>query len=162
MIWKGRYILQGRGCVMGSDVERYVIIWKVWYIIFQIYVKYLYAGGKFRLCYTKLVSRKVACLGYYVVCFTEWMDFSRRNLKKTVGIQSVCRGVEHALGLVTRYYFLSECCCLVSVGLPLWREVGSAICHSQSVVIYQYLDQGFTFHVFYSSALCIKYIQSVG
>jgi hypothetical protein len=32
------------------------------------------------------------------------------------------------LGLATRYYFLSECCCLVSVGRPLWWEDGSAIC----------------------------------
>jgi hypothetical protein len=28
--------------------------------------------------------------------------------------QSVCPGVEPTLGLVTRYYFLSEGCCLVS------------------------------------------------
>jgi hypothetical protein len=33
---------------------------------------------------------------------------------------------------------LSESRCLVSVGRPLWREVGSVICHSQFVVIYQY------------------------
>jgi hypothetical protein len=39
------------------------------------------------------------------------------------------------VGLVTRYYFLSECsrlkfeiCGLVSVGRPLWREDGSEIC----------------------------------
>jgi hypothetical protein len=32
------------------------------------------------------------------------------------------------VGLATRHYFLSECCCLVSVGRPLWREDGSAIC----------------------------------
>jgi hypothetical protein len=33
----------------------------------------------------------------------------------------------------------SESCCLVSMRRPLWREVGSVICPSQSVVIYQYL-----------------------
>jgi hypothetical protein len=33
--------------------------------------------------------------------------------------QSVCLGVEPTLGLVTRYYFLSEGCCLVSVGRPV-------------------------------------------
>jgi hypothetical protein len=34
--------------------------------------------------------------------------------------QSVCQvNVKPALGLVTRYYFLSESCCLVSVGRPL-------------------------------------------
>jgi hypothetical protein len=32
------------------------------------------------------------------------------------------------VGLATRYYFLSKGCCLVSVGRPLWREDGSAIC----------------------------------
>jgi hypothetical protein len=52
--------------------------------------------------------------------------------------QSVCRCMEPALRLVTRYYFLSKSCCLVSVGRPLWRKVESTICHSQSVVIYMY------------------------
>jgi hypothetical protein len=37
--------------------------------------------------------------------------------------QSVCRGVEPILGLVTRYYFLSEGCCLVFVWL--WLNVNS-------------------------------------
>jgi hypothetical protein len=55
---------------------------------------------------------------------------------------------------------LSESCCRVSVGLPLSREVRSVICHSQSVVIYQYVHQGFTFQVFYSSAMHLQYIQS--
>jgi hypothetical protein len=32
------------------------------------------------------------------------------------------------VGLATRYYFLPEICGLVSVGRPLWREDGSAIC----------------------------------
>jgi hypothetical protein len=32
------------------------------------------------------------------------------------------------VGLATRHYFLSECCGLVFVGRPLWREDGSAIC----------------------------------
>jgi hypothetical protein len=39
-------------------------------------------------------------------------------------------------------------------------EGTGVICHSQSVVIYQYLHQAFTLHVFYSSAICIQYIQS--
>jgi hypothetical protein len=30
---------------------------------------------------------------------------------------------------------MSESCCLVSVGLVLWREIGSAVCRSHSVVI---------------------------
>jgi hypothetical protein len=41
--------------------------------------------------------------------------------------------------LSVRRWF-SESYCLVSVGRPLWREVGSVIC-PQSVVIYQYLHQ---------------------
>jgi hypothetical protein len=49
----------------------------------------------------------------------------------------------------------SESCCPVSVGCPIWREVESVICYSQSVVIYQYLHQAFTLHVFYSSAIHI-------
>jgi hypothetical protein len=40
------------------------------------------------------------------------------TLQLTVS-QSVCQGIEPTLGLVTRYYFLSEICCFVSVGRPL-------------------------------------------
>jgi hypothetical protein len=40
----------------------------------------------------------------------------------TTDSQSVCRGVEPTLEPETRYYFLSEGCCLVSVGRPLWRD----------------------------------------
>jgi hypothetical protein len=64
--------------------------------------------------------------------------------------QSVCQGIEPTLRLVTRYHFLFEGCFLkvvVSVGCTLWREAGSVICHSQFVVIYQYLHQAFTLHV---------------
>jgi hypothetical protein len=71
------------------------------------------------------------------------------TLQLTVS-QSVCQGIEPILGLVTRYYFLSEGCCLFCVGRPLWREVGSVICHSQSIVIYQYLHPTLTLHMFYS------------
>jgi hypothetical protein len=39
--------------------------------------------------------------------------------------QSVCRGVKFTLEPVTRCYILSERCCVVPVGRPLWREVGS-------------------------------------
>jgi hypothetical protein len=50
---------------------------------------------------------------------------------------------------------LSEICRLVSVERPLWREVGTVICHSQSVVIYQYVHKAFTLNVLYSSAIYI-------
>jgi hypothetical protein len=48
----------------------------------------------------------------------------------------------------------------VSVERPLWQEDVSVICYSQPVVIYQYLHQGFTFHVFYSSAVVQSFFQS--
>jgi hypothetical protein len=41
-----------------------------------------------------------------------------RSVSQSVS-QSVSLGVESTLELVTRYYFLSESCCLVSVGRPL-------------------------------------------
>jgi hypothetical protein len=34
--------------------------------------------------------------------------------------QPVCQGVEPTLGLVTKYYFLSECCCLKVAVFSLW------------------------------------------
>jgi hypothetical protein len=48
--------------------------------------------------------------------------------------QPVCLGVKFTVELVTRYYFLSESCCVVSVGRLLWREVGSVSCQSLSSV----------------------------
>jgi hypothetical protein len=54
-------------------------------------------------------------------------------LQQTVS-QSVCRGVKFTLEPMTRYYVLSESCCVVSVGRPLWREVGSVYCQSLSSV----------------------------
>jgi hypothetical protein len=38
-------------------------------------------------------------------------------------------------GTCDQILILSEFCCLVSVGHPLWREVGSVSCHSLSAVI---------------------------
>jgi hypothetical protein len=57
--------------------------------------------------------------------------------------------------LLSVWRLLSESCCLVSVGRPLWREAGFVIC-PQSVVIYQYLHQAFTLNVFYSSAIYVQ------
>jgi hypothetical protein len=54
-------------------------------------------------------------------------------LRQTVS-QSVCRGVKFTVEPVTRYYILSESCCVVSVGRPLWREVESVSCQSLSTV----------------------------
>jgi hypothetical protein len=50
--------------------------------------------------------------------------------------QSVCLGVKFTLGLVTRYYILSESCCVVSVGHPLWREVVSPVSHCQQFLVH--------------------------
>jgi hypothetical protein len=41
--------------------------------------------------------------------------------------QSVCLGVKFTLELVTRCYFVSESCCVVSVERPLWREVSQYV-----------------------------------
>jgi hypothetical protein len=54
-------------------------------------------------------------------------------LRQTIS-QSVCCGDKFTLEPVTRCYILSESCCVVSVGCPLWREVGSASCQSLSSV----------------------------
>jgi hypothetical protein len=48
--------------------------------------------------------------------------------------RSLSLGVESSLELVTKYYFLSERCSVVSVGRPLWREVGSFSSQSLSAV----------------------------
>jgi hypothetical protein len=37
--------------------------------------------------------------------------------------QSVCLGVEPTLGLVNRYYFLSDGCCLKVSVLSLWEAI---------------------------------------
>jgi hypothetical protein len=61
------------------------------------------------------------------------------------------------------YYFLSEDCFLNVAVLSLRGALSderSVISPSESVVIYQYLHQEFTLHVFYSSAIYIQYEQS--
>jgi hypothetical protein len=102
------------------------------------------------------------CRIYLQTLYTSEVEVTLRLAVGRSVSQSVCLGVEPTLGLVTRYYFLSEgwllskSCRLVSVGRPLWREVGPVIFHSQSVAMYQYLHQRFTFHVFCSSAMYTK------
>jgi hypothetical protein len=49
--------------------------------------------------------------------------------------KSVCLGIEHFCGTCDQILppvgrFLSESCGLVSVGCPLWREDGSAVCNA--------------------------------
>jgi hypothetical protein len=46
-------------------------------------------------------------------------DKSKSQSYFTTDSQSVCLGFEPTLGLATRYYFLSECCCLKFAVLSL-------------------------------------------
>jgi hypothetical protein len=66
------------------------------------------------------MSSKPQCHGFFKVTL------------QLMASQSLCQGIESILGLVTRYYFLSESCFLKFAVLsflrcPLWREVGSVI-----------------------------------
>jgi hypothetical protein len=62
--------------------------------------------------------------------------------------QSVCLGVHSALELVTRYYFASESCCVVSVGRPLWRDVKSiSVSHCQQCLVHRQNLIKFTFYM---------------
>jgi hypothetical protein len=98
-----------------------------------------------------------------------WSPYSVNYIEVEVTLQlpvsqSACQGIVPTLGLVTRYYFLSEGCFLKFAVLSLWGALsdersGSAICLSQSVVMYQYLHQAFTLHVFCSSTIYIQYIK---
>jgi hypothetical protein len=84
----------------------------------------------------------------YNICNKSWRilypyDLTKIEVKVTLRLavsQSVCRGFEPTLRLVTRYYFLSEYCCLKVAVLSLWGSLsdersGSVISHSQSVAI---------------------------
>jgi hypothetical protein len=76
--------------------------------------------------------------------------------------QSVCQDIDPTLGLVTKYYFLSEGCFLKFAALSLWGALSDERSGLPfvllSLVIYQYLSQTFTLHVFYSSTIHIQYI----
>jgi hypothetical protein len=50
--------------------------------------------------------------------FTYIYIYRSPNHVTTDGQSASMSGIELTLGLVTRYYFLSECYCLVSVGRP--------------------------------------------
>jgi hypothetical protein len=79
--------------------------------------------------------------------------------------QSVCQGIEPTLELVTRYYFLFEGTFFLKVAVfSLWGALSDERSGLSFVflspVIYYYLQQTFTLHVFYSSAIYIQYIQA--
>jgi hypothetical protein len=70
-------------------------------------------------------------------------------------------GVESTLELVTRYYFLSESCCVVSVGRPLWREVGSVSCQSLSAIFSPLSKFNLIYILNVTHVLCIYSIYKV-
>jgi hypothetical protein len=81
------------------------------------------------------------------------------TLQLTVS-QSLCQGIEPILGLVTRYYFLSEGCFLKFAVLAFWGVLSDERSDLSFVflclVICYYLHKIFTLHVFYSPAICIQ------
>jgi hypothetical protein len=99
-----------------------------------------------------------------------WNDWQRKpeyseksqvkvTLQLTVS-QPLCQGIEPILGLVTIYYFLSEGCFLKFVVLYFWGALSDERSGLSFVflclVICHYLQQIFTLHVFYSSAIYIQ------
>jgi hypothetical protein len=84
------------------------------------------------------------------------------TLQLTVS-QSLCRGIEPILGLVTRYYFLSEGYFLKFAVLSFWGALSNERSGLSFVflclVICHYLHQVFTLRVFNSSAIInIKWV----
>jgi hypothetical protein len=73
--------------------------------------------------------------------------------------QSLCQGIEPIVGLVTRYYFLSEGFLEFAV-LSFWGALSDETSGLSfvflSLVIRHYLHKIFTLHVFYSSAIYIQ------
>jgi hypothetical protein len=75
---------------------------------------------------TASIDDKIICVWWIE---TIWKKVEVKvNLRLTVSQYVLASST--LVGLATKYYFLSECFCLslVSVGRPLWREDGSAIC----------------------------------
>jgi hypothetical protein len=71
-----------------------------------------------------LYFRALTCSAHNTGIARTWNAKVKVMLWPTVS-QSVCHGVKFTLETVTRYYILSESWYVVSVGRPLWREVGS-------------------------------------
>jgi hypothetical protein len=73
-----------------------------------------------RYCSTTLTNfRVLAQFSYWGIRMPSSYS-SRSRSYFTSDSQSVCLGAEPTLGLVTRYYFLSEGCCLKAAVLSLW------------------------------------------
>jgi hypothetical protein len=64
-----------------------------------------------------------------------WIDKRHIATNSQSVSQSVCLSVQPHLGLLNRYFFFFESYCRVYMGHPLWREDGSVVSLSQSVVI---------------------------
>jgi hypothetical protein len=81
-------------------------------------------------------KRKTSCNSQYDIKSVTFHIQIRSEVKVTLELtvsQSVCLGIEYPCGTCDQILFpvgmlLSEICGLVSVGCPLWREDGSAIC----------------------------------
>jgi hypothetical protein len=104
------------------------------------------------------------CVGL-ACCAVSQCQSQMSNVKVTLRLtvsQSVHLGVEPTLGLLTRVYFFKRglvwkfLSCLW--GRPLWREVGSVICLSRSIVSCQYVQRWFTFNMFDTKHQCIHNI----
>jgi hypothetical protein len=105
----------------------------------HIFVAWYLSKGTTSL-YLTLSSTKTACheiiSSIYIMQFSPSAIYSNSKPKLLYDWRSVSLGVEPTLGLVSRYYFLSERCCLhcslVSVGSPLRREDGFAVCSAMT------------------------------
>jgi hypothetical protein len=79
-------------------------------------------------------------------------------LRMTVN-QPVCQGVEPTLGLVTRYYFLYECCCLKVAVFSLWGVLSDERSGLSFVILS--LQQFISIYLKDLSFLCFTVQQSI-
>jgi hypothetical protein len=98
-------------------------------------ITYLQQGSHHRCSVFPIVRRCSTVDGHVTwhrVCLFVWLWVT---LRAKVSL-SASLGVEPHLGLMIRCYVLFESYDFVNVGRPLWREVGSVICHRlcQSIV----------------------------
>jgi hypothetical protein len=78
-----------------------------------------------------------------------------RRLLTSKSKSKSCHNWRYTMELMIRYYFLSESCCVVSVGRPLWREVGSVSCQSLSAVFSPLSKLNFIYILNVTHVLCV-------
>jgi hypothetical protein len=86
------------------------------------------------ICYRKIV-KSCHCIEYLQslgILYNDRYSVQWRHSSESESRygRSVSLGVEPHLGLMTRFYVLFDSFGFVKVGRPLWRGVGSVICHS--------------------------------